>query len=170
MSTIVLINGPVNAGKTTVAQILADKLENCSYYDADQESRKHQTKEMPELIECVMRYLTESGLKSASIGHDVILSGVVYEGDFNEMKAAYEANGHDFYTIVLSPSEEVCANDRGDRILSNWERTRIRDMYEKGYQKPDFADYIIDNSEQTPEETAQQVMTWLEGRLSSEAA
>lgn len=170
MSTIVLINGPMNAGKTTVAQILADKLTNCSYYDADQESRKHQTKELPELIECVMRYLTESGIKSAATGHDVILSGVVYEGDFTEMKSAYEANGHTFYTIVLSPSLDVCASDRGDRTLSNWERTRIRDMFEKGYQKPEFADYIIDNSTQTAEETAEQVMTWLEGRLSSEAA
>ncbi len=160
----------MNSGKTTVAQILAEKLEGCSYYDADQESRKHQSAELSELIEKTMAYLTESGLKSAAIGHDVILSGVVYEQDFDNMKAAYEANGHDFYCIVMAPSAEVCSNDRGDRILSNWERTRIRDMYEKGYQNPEFADYIVDNSTQTPEETAEVVLKWLDGRLSSEAA
>lgn len=49
---------------------------------------------------------------------------------------------------------EICIGKRGERSLSGAEVERIKEMYREGYHNSKYADLIIDNGMQTPQETA----------------
>ena len=91
---IININGPINAGKTTVSTALAAKIPNTLFIEVDD-------------------LLSDS--EQASLG--------------------------------LSREE-------------GWQE-RIREMYQEGYHCSKFADLIIDNSVQTPQETVQTILLFL---------
>jgi len=57
------------------------------------------------------------------------------------------------YFFTLAPSLEKVLTNRGDRELNDWEHERINHHYKIGIHKPSFGE-VIDNSEQTPKETA----------------
>ena len=67
-----------------------------------------------------------------------------------------------FVNITLAPKLEVCLQNRGARELDDWEITRIKQMYQEGYQNPPFSDLIIDNGSQTPQETVQAIVSFLQ--------
>ena len=58
------------------------------------------------------------------------------------------------HTFTLAPPFEVASNDRGDRKLSERERERVAQLYAAGINEPPFG-AVIDNSLQSPEETAE---------------
>ena len=71
-----------------------------------------------------------------------------------------------FINITLAPSLEECLKNRGERELDDWERNRIKEMYEEGYQNRPYSDFIINNDNQTPEETAEIIKGFIEHALS----
>ena len=50
------------------------------------------------------------------------------------------------------------ASNRGSRELSEWEKERIKHHYESGINKPQYGSIVIDNTNQTPEETVAEIM------------
>ena len=56
--------------------------------------------------------------------------------------------------------------NRGTRELDDWERNRIREMYEEGYQNRSYSDFIINNDDQAPQETAEVIKGFVEHALS----
>lgn len=83
---------------------------------------------------------------------------------FNEWKR-WEDKTTEFVNITLAPRLEICIQNRGERSLSVSEINRIREMYQEGYHSSKFADLIIDNSEQTPQETLQQILSFYPKKL-----
>ena len=73
----------------------------------------------------------------------------------------WEDKTTEFVNITLAPRLEICIQNRGERSLSVSEINRIREMYQEGYHNSKSADLIIDNSEQTPQETLQQILLFL---------
>ena len=72
-----------------------------------------------------------------------------------------------FINITLAPSLETCLQNRGTRELDDWERNRIREMYEEGYQDRPYSDFIINNDNQTPHQTAEIIKNFLRDCLST---
>ena len=66
-----------------------------------------------------------------------------------------------FINITLALQMEICLQNRGTRELDESEKKRIKEMYQEGYHNSKFADLIIDNSKQTPQETLQQILLFL---------
>lgn len=62
------------------------------------------------------------------------------------------------HVVTLSPSLEIALSDRGTRPLSDAEKERIAYHYKSGIAQPAFGT-IIDNSHQTPEETAEAILS-----------
>jgi hypothetical protein len=58
--------------------------------------------------------------------------------------------------FALNPSLEVALTKRGDREIGEWEINRIKELYEKGVNKPEFA-ISVDNSKMTAEECAEYI-------------
>jgi hypothetical protein len=61
------------------------------------------------------------------------------------------------YFFTLAPKIEKALTNRGARELNDWERERIRHHYKIGIHNPGFGE-IIDNTDQTPEETAELIL------------
>ena len=66
----------------------------------------------------------------------------------------------DIRVFTLAPQLEKVLTNRGNRELTDWERSRIQHHYDTGIQKPNFG-VIIDNTNQTPEETVDIVISKL---------
>lgn len=67
-----------------------------------------------------------------------------------------------FLNVTLAPSLNTCLKNRGNRELDNWEKNRIIQMYEQKYHQPENSDLIICNDNQTPEETAKEIIKFLQ--------
>ena len=82
---------------------------------------------------------------------------------FNEWKN-WEDKNTKFINITLAPPMEICIGKRGERSLSGAEVERIKEMYREGYHNSKYADLIIDNGMQTPQETAGQILLFLKDK------
>ncbi len=160
---IIFLNGSINASKTTVAKILAQKLPNVALVEID--ALHHMIDWMPidqavpinlENAVSVIRCFSKGGLDSIvpyPLSHDD------YSWLMNELKDI-DTNIHVF---TLAPKLEIALTNRGTRELEDRERERIRHHYRIGIQSPSFGE-VIDNSEQSPEDTANYILTKLDSR------
>ena len=61
------------------------------------------------------------------------------------------------YFFTLAPKLETILTNRGSRELNDLERERIKHHYDIGIHNPSFG-IIIDNTNQTPEETTKDIL------------
>lgn len=164
---IININGPINSGKTTVSKILIKKLGSSLFVEVDDLISDEEQVQLGLSMEqgWAERVNRLDNLLQTEILKDrykfIIFAYPLVEKTYERFKAL-EKDDIKFINITLSPSLEVCLTNRGQRELDNWEINRIRQMYAENYHNPVFADLIIDNSKQTPEETAKTILNFLE--------
>lgn len=157
---IIFLNGPINAGKTTVAKILAKKLSNVALVEIDTLHDMIEwmpiDKAVPINLEnavSVIRNFSKRGLN------------VVVPYPLSDKNYAYVMNGLKdldvkIHVFTLAPDLAKTLTNRGARELSDWERDRIKHHYDIGIHSPSFGE-VIDNSEQTPEQTADYILAKL---------
>ena len=95
----------------------------------------------------------------------VIFAYPIADNNYKDWKAM-EDNQTRFLNITLAPSLEECLKNRGTRELNDWEKNRIREMYQEGYQNRPYSDFIINNDYQTPKQTAEIIKSFVEDNLS----
>ena len=168
---ILNINGPMNSGKTTVSKILVNLLPKATFIEVDElMSEAEQEKLGLSLKEGWAerkKRLNEKllALKEGEEFETVIFAYPISEESYQKWSALADENTR-FLNITLAPSLEECLKNRGTRELDDWERNRIRQMYEEGYQNRSYSDFIINNDNQTPEETAEIIKGFVEHALS----
>ena len=163
---ILNINGPINAGKTTVSGILEKILPDSLFVEVDnlltdeEEDRLGLSMEAgwKERVDRLEKIILQK--KADKTCRVLIFAYPVTRENFNRWKG-YEDDRTRFVNITLSPSLEKCLTNRGTRELTEWELSRIRQMYEEHYHDPDFSDLIIHNDGQTPEQTARLILDFL---------
>ena len=64
----------------------------------------------------------------------------------------------DIHIFTLAPKLEKVLGNRGTRELTDQEKERIKHHYDIGIPNPTFGE-IIDNSNQTPQETADYILS-----------
>lgn len=163
---IININGPINSGKTTVSKLLAEQMSDALFIEVDdllsdeeQETlglsmEKGWAERTNRLSKMIVKY------KKTKQYNVIIFAYPISKNLYNEWKA-WEDEYTCFVNVTLAPRLDVCLQNRGNRELDAWELNRIRQMYDEGYHKPEFADLIIDNSEQTPQETVNEILAFL---------
>ena len=165
---ILNINGPVNAGKSTVSKVLEKKIENSFFIEVDDLMTDEEEESLNLSIQegwkerCNRLVQKLNALKKSKTYETVIFAYPITEKTYQEWKQL-EDKTCKFLNITLAPSLEVCLTNRGERKLNEWEINRIQQMYQKGYHSRDFADLIINNDHLTPEETADVIMSFLSG-------
>ncbi len=168
---ILNINGPINSGKTTVSKILVNLLSKAVFIevdelmsDAEQEklglSLKEGWAERKKRLDEKLYFL-----KQTKEFETVIFAYPITEESYQKW-AGFADETNRFINITLAPSLEECLKNRGTRELTDWERNRIRQMYEEGYQHRPYSDFIINNDNQTPNETAEIIKGFIEHALS----
>ncbi len=163
---IININGPINAGKSTVCRLLAKDLPDCLFIEVD-DLLSDTEQETPELdfmggiMERLRRLDRQIAAEKKSARHRIILFAYPMTKDNYRRWKKFEDVQTKFVNITLSPTLSACLTDRGNRVLDDWEKKRIRQMYDEKYHCPEQSDLIIDNTEQTPEQTVEKIIRFL---------
>ncbi len=169
---ILNINGPMNSGKSTVSKILVNLLANATFIEVDElmsddEQEKLGLSLQQGWLERHKRLKQKlQTLKKSHEYETVIFAYPIADNTYQDWKSL-EDNQTRFLNITLAPSLEECLKNRGERELDDWERNRIKEMYEEGYQNRPYSDFIINNDNQTPKETAEIIKGFIEHSLSS---
>ena len=164
---ILNINGPMTSGKTTVSKILVNLLPKATFIEVDElMSDEEQAKLGLSLQQGWAerkRRLNEKllALKQSKEYEMVIFAYPITEESYQKWSVLADENTQ-FLNITLAPSLENCLKNRGTRELDNWERNRIRQMYEEGYQNRPYSDFIVNNDNQTSEETSEIIKGFIE--------
>ena len=163
---ILNINGPINSGKSTVSKILVNLLPNATFIEVDElMSDKEEAKlglSMQDGWAERQKRLNETllALKQSRKYETVIFAYPIGENSYKTWTSMVDKNTR-FMNITLAPSLEECLKNRGTRELDDWERNRIKEMYEEGYQNRPYSDFIINNDNQTPQETAEVIKEFI---------
>ena len=162
---ILNINGPINAGKTTVSRILEKILPDSLFIEVDELLNDEEEKQLGlsmedgwwERVNRLERLILK---EKKSKKHRIVFFAYPIGRDYYERWKRYEDEDTRFVNITLSPAKEECLRRGGDD-MSQWEHDRILQMYEEGCHAPEFSDLLIHSDGQTPEQTAQAVLDFL---------
>lgn len=155
---IIFLNGSINAGKSTVAKILVSEMKNTALMEID---AFHEMIEWMPIDQAVPLNL-ENAVSVISTfikrGLTVIVPYPLSQKNYEYMNESLAELGTKIYFFTLSPKIDKALINRGERELSEQEKDRIKHHYNIGISNPKFGE-IIDNSEQTPKETADYILS-----------
>jgi len=161
----------MNSGKSTVSKILVDKFQNAVFIEVDDLMSDEEQKSLGLAMregwkERHKRLNAKLKAFQKSREYDVIIFAYpIADNTYQDWKAMEDKDTR-FMNITLAPSLNECLKNRGTRSLNDWEKKRIREMYAEGYQNRPYADLIINNDHQTPDETAEVIKEFLDHALS----
>lgn len=160
MSRIVCINGTINSGKSTAGRRLAQLLPNAWFLDDDDHGAEP-TAELSVRVAAAMERIEREIL---SFGRDyLVIAYPLRSVDHARIAAACRRRAAKLFIVTLSPPIGVALANRGDRLLSEHERSRIVEMYREGFASRPFSDLCLDNSAMTADDTAQVILSHLTG-------
>ncbi len=158
-SRVILINGPVNSGKTSVARELVRSIGRCAHIEVDALRAFVNWMPLEESIPLNLRNAAAVALHFLEAGIDVVLTYPLTDSDHDFLQEQLER--FPIHSFTLAPRREIALSDRGGRTpLTNWERERIAIHYDSGVTSPRWG-IIIDNSDLTAEQTAREIMEQL---------
>jgi cytidylate kinase len=150
---IIFINGSINSGKSTVAKILAAKLGETAVLEVDflreMISWLPLEQAIPINLENAVAIIKVLAKRNINVVIPYPLSKDNLEYLLENLKEYEEA----ISIFTLSPELEVALTNRGGREISDEEKARIKYHYAIGIPNPGIG-IVVDNSEQTPEQTA----------------
>lgn len=165
---ILNINGPINSGKTTISKLLQKKLPKSFFIEVDEllsddEQKKLSLSRKEGWAERLQRLDKIVVQEKKLLRYEYIIFAYPMTEKVYHQWMLWEDNCTRFINITLAPNMCICLQNRGTRELSETEKARIKQMYLEGYHCSKHANLIIDNSEQTPDETAKEVLNYLDG-------
>lgn len=154
---ILLINGSINAGKTTVGRSLATLLPQAAHVEVDALRQFVAFLPLSQAIPVSLENAATVTRNLVRRGYHVIITYPLGADDYTYLMAQFADLSTPIHTITLSLPLAVALSNRGERILTAHERQRIREQYADGRNQPAFG-ISIDNTEQTPAETAAAIL------------
>jgi adenylate kinase family enzyme len=154
---IILLNGCINSGKTTVAEAIVKRAAGFAHIEVD--SLRYFIRWMP--LEKTIRLNLKNAIAIAKNFNDESISSIISyplsKSDFKFIKGLLSNCSIELHAITLYPGIEKLKTNRGARELTEWELERIEQLYDMGMANPDFGT-IIDNSSQSVGETVDCVL------------
>lgn len=150
---IIWIDGPINAGKTTICRRLASLRPRTVHIEIDE---LREFARCLTLNACIPLCIEDAAMLTSSWrsrGFDVVLSWPVSPRDLRRFE---DRVGERVRAFTLLPRLEVALFQRGERVLSTRERRRIKQMYAAKRSNP--AGTVIDNSDETSDQTVRRII------------
>lgn len=159
MDKFIWISGSINSGKSTIARLLCDKIENgvnieldvLSYFDKNLS------------IDQKTNFIIQDGLDLAKNWIDrkcmPILNWPLWGDEAAFMLAYSKKLNLEPVIINLIPGIETVKKNRGKRALTEWELNRIDYMHNAGNINNPQHGIKIDNANLTPDETVDRIIS-----------
>lgn len=160
---IIFISGSINAGKSTVARLLAEKIKDTAVVEVD---RFHEFIPWMPIAESVLINLENAVLVIRNFykrGFNVIVPYPLSKRNYEYLMEELKDIAEDISIFTLNPELEEVLKNRGERELTEAEKERIKYHYSIGINNPTFGK-IINNTKQTPVETAENILSLLESK------
>lgn len=146
----------MNSGKTTVAKLLVKNMPRTAHVEKLRQFIEWMPIEesIPYNIQNIIS-LTRNFIEIGNL--NVVISYPVSDKNFKFISESLSNLKQSVHAFTLSPRLDVVIKNRGTRELADWEIKQIQKSYAEGIQKPDYG-IIIDNSNETPEETVKKIL------------
>lgn len=149
--TVIHLNGPINSGKTTIGLALARVLPDARFIDGDDHDAPEDAPFDVQWAIALERLVTQ--IANARERH-LVIAYPIGDPEFERLRAACEAR---LFVVTLAPPEAIASSNRGSRALTDWERSRIAEMYREGYASRPFSRMVLDTSDATPDACAARI-------------
>lgn len=158
---LVIINGNINAGKSTISKLLIDKFKPAIHVEADllhnflpgvEGDRKYEPTVL--LSSLIVGNLLEQGF-------NVILAYPLNLQDYAVIVEAVRDREAEIYSFTLNPSRQILLSTRHNRVLTDWEKNRISTIL---VETPEWG-VTIDNTHQTSEETFLEILKKIDEQI-----
>ncbi len=149
---IIFLNGSINAGKSTIAKLLEKELPNTALVEIDVFHEMIEWLPIDKAVPINLENAISVIRNFAKRGINVIVPYPLSQKNYNYVIDELKDLDTEIHFFTLSPKLEKTLTNRGSRELSDQERDRIKHHYKIGIPSPAFGE-IIDNTDQTPEET-----------------
>ncbi|WP_156458278.1 nucleoside/nucleotide kinase family protein [Devosia epidermidihirudinis] len=151
---VIVLNGPINSGKSTTGRALASILANAQFVEGDDHDAPEDASLDVIIATSLRRLTTIIGSTTADV---LVIANPLRQEDYQVLLQAVEARSADLRVVTLSPPVEIALTNRGNRVLETWEIERSREMYAEGYNARAFSDLTI--TEMTsPSQTAREIV------------
>ena len=157
---IIFINGSINAGKSTVAKILARRISNTAVVEIDILREMINWMPIDQAVPINLENAVSVIRNLAKRNMNIVVPYPLSEDNYKYLINELEDINSEIYFFTLAPKLDKVLTNRGGRELSDSEQKRIKHHYDIGINNPAFGE-IIDNSNQTPEETTNYILSKL---------
>jgi cytidylate kinase len=155
----ILVSGPINAGKTTVSRLLARRLPRTAHVEGDALRHFASWMTLHESLPVTLANLADVSRNYLRADVHVVVDYPLSALQHAALVAALEPEASAVHSFVLAPPLHVALRDRG-RPLDDWERARIRELYEERAHEPGFG-ISLDTGELTAEQTVEEIVAHL---------
>lgn len=159
MPRAILVSGPINAGKTTVSRLLARRISGAAHVEGDALRAFVDWMPLEQAIAPTVANLADVSRNFLAAGLHVVVDYLLRPEDHARVVEALSGLASSVHSFVLAPPLHVALRDRG-RPLDEWERARIRELYDQRVHEPGFG-VSIDTAELTPEQTVDEILAHL---------
>lgn len=154
---IIFINGTINSGKSTVAKLLQKRIPKAAVVEVDALREFIDWLPLEQAIPINLKNAVSVVKNFVSEDLNVILPYPLSEKNYEFFAKELATINQKLTFITLAPQLEKVLENRGVREVTEQEKQRIRYHYDNGLEKPRFGT-IIDNSNQTPEQTVEEIL------------
>lgn len=161
---IIFLNGSINSGKSTVAKLLVKALPKTAFLEIDTLMEMIEWMPIEKAVPINLENAFSLIKNFVSKDINVIVPYPLSQKNHDYMMEQLKSTGTDIFIFTLSPKLEKVLMNRGNREINDWERSRIKHHYNIGINNPTFGE-IIDNSNQTPEETSSIILSKIEQKI-----
>jgi len=154
---IIFLNGSINSGKSTLADILAKKLPDVALLEIDELRAMIEWMPRDKAIPINLENAVSLIKNFSKRGLSDIIPYPLSQNNYDYIMGEIGSLSAKIYFFTLAPRLEKVLTNRGTREINEIEKDRIEYHYSIGINKPSFGE-VIDNSDQTPEETAKIIL------------
>jgi len=154
---VIFINGSINSGKSTIAKLLGNKLGNTAILEIDRFHEFLEWMSIGEIIPINLKNAVSLIKNYVEFGFNVVMPYPLSQKNYEYLMNNLKDLKTKISIFTLAPKLEKVLTNRGNRELDGLEISRIKYHYEIGIPNPKFGE-IIDNTDQTPEETLEIIL------------